>query len=567
MTDHLERGVAVGALRAPTLSAEKPVSALLLRDANPAALIALAGIVVLAAAWAVFSPPIVFSREMTWDLLFNLSGGWHVRAGHVPNVDFHEPVGPLNFWLTALGFEVVGTTPRALLVGIGIVTAFVFAAASLAAWRRLPLLPAVIFIVFVSLLVLRPANVGDAPNAYSFAMTYNRYGWSGVSLVALIVFLPPRRRSWADFAEMALVASTLVALFLMKVTYFVVGVATVTVALAVSAHVRARWRGWSLVALIALATALAPFHRAYIRDLIDAARAGILRADTAFFFNDLAEHAAQYAAFAATAIVAIWLWWRGTAPLALPVAAVFLPVAATALLSQNSQAHDVPLAMVGIFLLYAALQAQPAQAGRAALLAALLIFPLGAIVSSATSAVGYYNRTKAGYMRVVDSTNLRGLAVPMEPDGVIAAFGDNHGSYRLLNRARFVRPRYELSPFEYVQTLLDAVQLLKQHGLAQGRLVVLDQVNPLPFMLGLEPPRGGNLWSGTGAPALAPEAWLADADHVLIPKFSTASAWTDRAQALYGAYLEQHFPYRIEGHSWFILSRQAPTPAISGAAR
>ncbi|WP_296378521.1 hypothetical protein [Reyranella sp.] len=29
------------------------------------------------------------------------------------------------------------------------------------------------------LLVLRPANVGDPPNAYSFAMVYNRYGWSG----------------------------------------------------------------------------------------------------------------------------------------------------------------------------------------------------------------------------------------------------------------------------------------------------------------------------------------------------------------------------------------------------
>lgn len=40
-------------------------------------------------------------------------------------------------------------------------------------------MPAEPFVVFVCLLVLRPANVGDPPNAYSFAMVYNRYGWSG----------------------------------------------------------------------------------------------------------------------------------------------------------------------------------------------------------------------------------------------------------------------------------------------------------------------------------------------------------------------------------------------------
>ena len=567
MSEQYQRGAAARAIGAPGWSAENLVAALLLRDSSLPVQLALAGSLVLAAAWAVFSPPVVFSSEMTWDLLFNLAGAWHVRFGHVPNVDFHEPVGPLNFWLTALGFDLVGTRPQALLVGIAIVALFIFAAASFAAWRRLPLAPAAMFVVFACLMVLQPANVGDSPNAYSFAMTYNRYGWSGVSLIALIVLLPPRKGRWADVAEMAIVATILVALFLMKVTYFVVGIATIAAALVLSSHVRASWRGWSLVALLGLATALAPFHRPYIADLIDAARNGILRADTAFFFNDFAANAAQYAPYAAAFAIAAWLWWRGSAPLALPAAALFLPAAALGLLSQNSQAHGLPLALVIAFLLYDALRAAPRQAGRAVMLAALLAFPLAVIVSSATSAVGYYNRTRAGYMLKVDATNLGGLAVPREPDGVIESFGGNHGSYRLLNRARATRPRYELSPFEYVQTLQEAAALLREHGRAQGRIALLDQVNPLPFMLGLEPPRGGNLWSGVGAPALPAEAWLAEADHVLIPKFSTAIAWTERAQGLYGGYLDQHFPYRVEGRSWFVLSRRAPAPAISGTPR
>jgi hypothetical protein len=48
---------------------------------------------------------------MTWDLLFNLAGAWHLRFGHVPHVDFHEPVGQLNFLLTEAGFLLVGPSP------------------------------------------------------------------------------------------------------------------------------------------------------------------------------------------------------------------------------------------------------------------------------------------------------------------------------------------------------------------------------------------------------------------------------------------------------------------------
>jgi hypothetical protein len=40
--------------------------------------------------------------------------------------------------VTNLGFGIVGASPWALIVGVGIVTAVIFAVASFAAWRRLP---------------------------------------------------------------------------------------------------------------------------------------------------------------------------------------------------------------------------------------------------------------------------------------------------------------------------------------------------------------------------------------------------------------------------------------------
>ena len=65
----------------------------------------------------------------------------------------------------------------------------------------------------ICLLALSPANIGDLPNAYSFAMTYNRYGWSGMAIVALVLFLPPRAGPRGDVLEMSIVVTLLVAMF------------------------------------------------------------------------------------------------------------------------------------------------------------------------------------------------------------------------------------------------------------------------------------------------------------------------------------------------------------------
>ena len=522
------------------------------RKAPLVVLLLAAGLPVAAAAWALLSPLHLLSAEMTWDLLFNLAGAWHLRFGHVPHVDFHEPVGTLTFLLTQAGFWLLGPTPKAVAAGMAIVAAVVFAMASFVAWRRLPLVAAALFVVFVCLLVLRPANVGDQPNAYSFAMTYNRYGWSGLCVVALILFQPAEGRRGGDFLEMAVVAILLAALFYLKMTYFVVAMAELAIAVAACPHVRRDWPAWTIVFLIGAALPVLPFNRAYLQDLLAAAQAGIVRDDAAFFFNDVAENAPEYAPYLAAVGVAGWLWHRREATARLLIATTFLLLASFALLSQNSQAHGVPLAVVATFLFHEQFRRQKLPR---LLLPVVLVLPLASIVASGASLAGYHARLGAGYLRMVDKTNLRGLAVPMEPEGLLADFAAGRDGNRLFGRVRAVRPRYELSPYEYVETLMEAADLLRENGLANGRVAVLDQVDPFPFMLGLEPPRGGNLWSGAGAPMPLPEDYLADAGRVLIPRFTTNIAWTDTARSAYGAYLAAHFPSRLESRSWIVLSR------------
>jgi len=201
-------------------------------------------------AWMLLSPGRMVSREMTWDMLFVLAGAWHVFHGQIPHVDFHDPVGALNFLLTAAGYRLVGPSPHAFLVGSCLMALALFAGACVAAARRLPLLPATLFVVLVSLLALMPANAGDLPSAYSFAMSYNRYGWSALSIVALILFLPARDGDEGAGVDQAIVAVLLLALFYLKVTYFAAGLAALGFAIIVCPAVRMRWRSWTAIGVM-----------------------------------------------------------------------------------------------------------------------------------------------------------------------------------------------------------------------------------------------------------------------------------------------------------------------------
>jgi hypothetical protein len=501
------------------------------------------------------------SREMTWDFLFILSGAWHLHYGHVAHVDFHEPLASLNFLLPLAGFSLFGATPFAFLASVVAVAALVFVLACCASWRRLPLVPASVFVLFVVFLVLMPTTVGDNLNAASFAMSYNRYGWSALAILTLILFVPPRNGRAGDWLDVAVSAVLIIGMFYLKVTYFVACLAALGLALLVCAHVRRLWKVWIATGVVIVANALAPYSHPYLADLWNATLAGGVRAPKVALWTFL-PGAMQHAPYTAALVFAVLVWFRGKAPLRLPAAMVFIMSIGIILLSQNAEPDGVPLGIVMAFLIYDHLRSCPMQ-GQAAirlpLMLIVMVFPLFAVGVSLMSLVLYSaNARHSRDLTVVDRTQLRGLAVPAEEPGLLEAFSRGPLDPRLLSRARKASARLELSAFEYVETLIEAADILSDKRYPTGGVVVLDQVNPLPFMLGIEPPRGDNLWSGLERPIRPAEALFADASYVLVPKFSTDTAWTSRAYAEYGAYLAEHYPDRVETPSWTLFSRRVP---------
>lgn len=533
-----------------------------LRDLRPAATVVLvaAGVPVLVAVWALMSPPTLFSRAMTQDLLFNLAGAWQVYLGQVAHVDFHEPSGRLSFLLTALGFHLVGPSPLAFLVNVGVMTTVLFAAAFATAIRRLPLLPAAMFIVFASLLALVPANVGDPPNQYTFAMSYNRYGWSAFGILALILFVPPQPGRRPAALDLGIATGLLALMFYLKITYFAAGLATVGFAMLFHGHVRQRWLLWFAVVLLVTANALAPWNRPYLTDILDWSTSGAVRNGLLLHFDNFVAASALYAPYLAAIGVAGWMWVFGRASYRFPLTLAFLFVLSLGLVSQNSQALGLPTGVVMVLILYDRLRRHFAQARNrdiAPLLLTLLFFPFFEASCFGASIVGYHIKASAERgLYVVDRTHLQRLAVPDGQRGTFLSFSRTF-DYPAVSPPEHTPPRYQLTDYEYVLSLLQAADLLQKQP--PGGIALFDSINPLPFMLGRPTPRGANLWSTWNAPRRAADAYLADVRYILVPKFSLNPRWTEDLMQLYGGYLEDHFSTRAETPCWTLLTRIDPS--------
>ncbi len=532
-----------------------------LRDLRPAAATVLtaAGIPVLVAAWALMSPPTLFSRAMTQDLLFNLAGAWQVYLGQIAHVDFHDPSGRLSFLLTALGFHLLGPGPLAFLVNAGVMTAVLFAAAFATAIRRLPLLPAVLFIIFASLLALVPANVGDRPDQYTFAMSYNRYGWSAFGILALILFVPPQPGRRPAGLDLAVAGGLLTLMFYLKITYFAAGLAMVVFAMLFHYHVRQRWLLWLALALLVTANALALWNHAYLADIRDWSTSGAIRTSLVLHVNNFVAGIALYAPYLAAIAVAGWMWAFGRASFRFPLTLAFLFVVSLALLSQNSQALGLPTGVVMVLILYDRLRRHFATVRNrdiAPLLLTLLFFPLFEASCFAASIAGYHVEAsgKTG-LYVVDRSRLQGLAVPEGKHGAYLSFSRTF-DYPVRTGDEHTPPRYQLTDFEYVLSLLQAADLLQKQP--PGGLALFDSVNPLPFMLGWTTARGANLWSTWNAPLRPAEDYLADAHYILLPKFSLNPRWTEDLMQLYGDYLADHFTTAANTSCWILLIRTKP---------
>ncbi|HEV2605902.1 MAG TPA: hypothetical protein VGU24_19810 [Microvirga sp.] len=405
------------------------------------------------------------------DLFIFLDGAYRIAAGQVPNRDFHTALGPLVFYLPALGLWVSGTLGGAMPTGMALLLGFLAPVVAHVLASRLRPAVALPFGVFLLLVLAVPMNLGESIRALSFAMFYNRIGWAALALL-LVMYCPPlrpsRRQAWLD----ALSAAALTVLMLtLKVTYGVVALAFLAFML-LDRHQR-RWAGGA-IGLTLLAGLLIELvwgaSFAHFYDLLLTSQVSGARGFVDWTLGFL-RHLADYVMFGIIAGLALWRSrsWRD---------ALFYGFCAgvgLVIMAQNSQ-------------------------------------PWGIITVHAGAAVGAELLLRSEEFRTRAWTFARGvplvllalvlptavhclLALGLHAGLAAARFGEpfpmaGYGQVRL---ALLWEPGDHDFSSAYLASLKDGAALLATVDNPK-HVSVLDFANPFSAGLGLDPPRGDNAW-------------------------------------------------------------------------
>ena len=126
------------------------------------------------------------------DLFIFLDGAHRIASGQVPNRDFHTALGPLSFYVPALGYWISGSMGGAMPAAMAAMTVGLALPMIHILGSRLRPVVAIPYGLFLLLIVAVPTNLGESIASLSFAMFYNRIGWAALSLL-LVMYLRPEK--------------------------------------------------------------------------------------------------------------------------------------------------------------------------------------------------------------------------------------------------------------------------------------------------------------------------------------------------------------------------------------
>jgi hypothetical protein len=500
-----------------------------------------------------------------WDVFIQLDGGWRLINGAVPHADFYNPSGVLNYFLVSLGMRLGYISLEAMDVGAAI---FIAASSLWALWiafTRLPPLEALIFVVFIATLGAATRPLGYDPAVTTYALNYNREGWTLLSLLLLQAFArrATDRRS-ADILDLFSLGALLCALLYCKVTFFLFGLSAILLALLV----QKRWRPLS-PALVAGFAALVAFYWSathidlveYLADLRMASAAQSFDERFARLFDDAKTKVLEAGVLdAAWVVLVAWPAWRAqkftaeTARATVILCLICLMTFLTAAANTGERGQLPALFVAGLLLLESRRWAAPVDATRTlsyrAAGAAMLVVLYGGVFVQDIASIAHtakwraYRDRDAPASQRIDAVPLADFVIPEDSSW----------------------PTHLWLAKDTPGKLNDGLAALRRHVDADTRLFVFAEADPFTFALGLKPARGVPLWwdrhfSYDDEIHPSVETAFAEANMVVIPIVRDTSEGcchyiVSDLQRFYGDYLAERFEELERTEDWIILGRR-----------
>src|SRR6185312_4465529 len=157
------------------------------------------------------------------DIFTFLDGTWRVSQGQIPHIDFYSAFGPIFYFMQAAGLLLAHYHIEGLVYGT-VLAGLVLGAWGIAVIRaRLNAVAGLFAVAFLILFWLAPFPLGEPYYLPSFAMQYNRLGYTILFLVVVELFgkirEEPARFDWGGLST----GIALGCLLFMKANFFAVG--------------------------------------------------------------------------------------------------------------------------------------------------------------------------------------------------------------------------------------------------------------------------------------------------------------------------------------------------------
>jgi hypothetical protein len=506
-----------------------------------------------------------------WDVMALLDGAWRIVNGQVPHRDFHNPVGPLQYLLTAFGLVVAPVSTSSICYGNVLLLVILLPWAWFISSRRLPRAVAFCFVLWLGILLISPRPLGYAIRETTYAMMYNRDGYVMLSMFMVGVFVGPRTREarWVESADDVLMGVLLVVMFYCKITYVIVGATCLLFAFVVG---RRSWRAVCAVfagAALSLISVYVVFHidpRSYLADVSSAGRSQSLVMRLHLLAGAFMDNG--YSSYVALFCMTLWGWverqcvrpqlW-GVRPwiigLWIMACALMLDSGNAAQLGRSEDPLYFTAGVVFVELYrrrhLTHVRSERSLAGAAYAASLLLICPLfaGPILGRDLTSLAYAcawnlrERPKFDSSRYLHSTALRDFRVPASTPHITCYWA-----------AR-----------DHPTNINDGIDLLRRNIVNGDRVTTIAYTNPFSFALGLKPAHDGPQWwdldfSFNERTFPSAQSVLADASVVMVPRLVDRSqGWSfetvDLMLRLYGPYLQTHFQLLGVSNQWMLYRR------------
>jgi hypothetical protein len=479
--------------------------------------------------------PAVLVNDVPLDIYVPLDGAWRVLHGQTPHLDFHTPVGLLYYESYGAAMALFGPTARVLIFVPAAFSLVLIGVVALSTRSRLPDGARALLCAYLGFIALSPMHLDD--DALVHLASYNRFGWTLVTALLLLVCLPPQDRSRRqEVGEIALAVLLLWVLFFLKITYFGLGGLALLLALVfVSVNRRLALTAGVLTWVgLGLAFGVSELPSLYVTDLLSAIRSADpewaqYNAGRTPGFGKLVGDVLANGPLVVLAVLALPLTDRFKSVDAdLSRDRLFALLVMLLVLVVNVQSHDhhAPGLVVAVAVgLATTVRLDERRIG--ALLFVGLALILGARMARDARAVVVHRWVSGDTERTIAATGITGSpgadlrylvqdgeetesALTYVVDGDIAP-----EIYVALNR-----------PLDGsdLRWMLDAgSDLIEAQGLARPKVFSFLFAAPFPYLLGTPPPAGGLSWyhaSRTfgGDNPLDPAEQFADVDIVLVPR-------------------------------------------------